>query len=294
MKPWGDTGPRIVVTGATGAVGRHLARRLGAGAQARLLVRDAEKAARLGLPDDAVVTGDYQDRSRLEEVLAGADAVFVVTANPLRPADDANILAAARARGVRRAVKLSWTAVADPDATDLIARWNRDSEALLHDSGLDWTVLRMRSPMSNTLAWASAIRKESVVRSFAGDAPTACVDPRDVAEAAARVLTEPGHESRTYALTGPEELTPREQTRQLADVLRRPLRFEELTAEQALTRWRERLPEPLAQALLEVAERRGGPGTGPGHDGEGDLEALLGHAPTPYRQWAADHAAHFC
>ncbi|WP_338784216.1 NAD(P)H-binding protein [Streptomyces sp. DG1A-41] len=289
MRQWADAGLRIVVTGATGAVGRHVACRLGGRGQARLLVRDAAKAARLGLAD-GVVTGDYQDRSRLTEVLAGADAVFVVTANPLCPEDDENILAVARAQGVRRAVKLSWTAVADPDATDLIARWNRDSEALLRDSGLDWSVLRMRSPMSNTLAWAPAIREESVVRSLGGGSPTACVDPCDVAEVAVRVLTEPGHESRTYALAGPEDLTPREQTRQLSDVLGRPLRFEELTADQALARWRERLPEPLARALLEVAERRGGPGA---EHGESDLEALLGRKPATYRQWAVDHAANF-
>ncbi|MEV6809030.1 NAD(P)H-binding protein [Streptomyces sp. NPDC051132] len=289
MRQWSDDGPRIVVTGATGAVGRHVARRLGAPGRARLLVRDEVKAARLGLPD-GVVTGDYRDRSRLAEVLAGADAVFVVTANPLRPEDDAGILAAAREQGVRRAVKLSWTAVADPDATDLIASWNRDSEALLRESGLEWTVLRMRSPMSNTLAWAPSIRAESVVRSLGGDAATACVDPRDVAEVAVRALTEPGHASRTYALSGPEELTPREQTRQLSEVLRRPLRFEELTAGQALARWRERLPEPLARALLDVAERRGGPGA---RHGGSDLEELLGRKPATYRQWAADHAADF-
>ncbi|MET9077976.1 NAD(P)H-binding protein [Streptomyces sp. NPDC004232] len=289
MKPWAGGGPKVVVTGATGAVGRHVARRLGALGCARSLVRDAQKAARLGL-SDGVVTGDYQDRARLDEVLAGADAVFVVTADPLRPQHDENILAAARAQGVRRAVKLSWTAVADPDADDLIARWNRDSEALLRDSGLDWTVLRMRSPMSNTLSWAPSIRAESVVRSLGGDAATSCVDPRDVAEAAVRALTEPCHGSRTYALTGPQALTPREQTRLLSDVLRRPLHFEELTAHQALARWRERLPAPLAQALLDVAERRAAPAA---EQGGGDLQALLGRETTTYRQWAVDHAANF-
>lgn len=289
MKQWAGEGPKIVVTGATGAVGRHVACRLEAPGGARLLVRDADKAARMELPGE-IVTGDYQDRARLEEVLAGADAVFVVTANPLRPKDDENILQAARSQEVRRAVKLSWTAVTDPDADDLIAAWNRDSEALLRDSGLDWTVLRMRSPMSNTLSWAASIRAESVVRSPGGDARTACVDPRDVADVAVRALTGPGHEAKAYALTGPQPLTPREQTEQLSEVLRRPLGFEELTIDQALARWRERLPEPLAQALAEAAERRAADasvGT------ECDLEALLGRPATTYRKWAADHASSF-
>lgn len=281
--------PKIVVTGATGAVGRHVARMLPAGGGARLLVRDVDKARRMGLPGE-LVPGDYQDRPGLERALRGAEALFVVTANPLRPADDENILAAARAGGVRRVVKLSWLAVADPAAVDPIARWNRDSEDLLRSSGLGWTVLRMRTPMSNALAWAPSIRGEGVVRAFGGTARTACVDPRDVAAVAVRALTAPGHEGRTYALTGPGPISVREQVQELSRVLRRPIGFEELTAGQALERWRERLPEPLAQALLEVALRRS---TGVSAHGEGDVEAVTGRAPASFAAWAADHAPDF-
>lgn len=277
------------MTGATGAVGRHVARMLPAGADVRLFVRDVAKARRTGLRGEPV-PGDYQDRPGLERAMEGADAVFVVTANPLRPADDENILAAARARGVRRAVKLSWLGAADPAADDLIARWNRDAEALLRSSGLDWTVLRMRTPMSSTLAWAPSIRAEGVVRALGGSARTACVDPRDVAAVAVGALTGPGHAGRTYALTGPGPVSAREQVQELARVLRRPIRFEELTADQALARWRERLPEPIARALLEVAERRS---TGASEYGEGDVEAVTGRPPASFAAWAADHGPDF-
>ncbi|MEV7522686.1 NAD(P)H-binding protein [Streptomyces sp. NPDC091371] len=281
--------PKVVVTGATGAVGRHVARMLPAGADVRVLARDVDKARRIGLRGE-LVPGDYQDRPGLERALRGADAVFVVTANPLRPADDENILAAARAGGVRQAVKLSWLAVADPAADDLIARWNRDSEELLRTSGLGWTVLRMRTPMSNALAWASSIRAGGVVRALGGTARTACVDPRDVAAVAVRALTEPGHEGRTYAMTGPEPISVREQVQELSRLLRRPIGFEELTADQALARWRERLPEPLAQALLEAAVRRS---AGASRDSAGDVEAVTGRAPASFAAWAADHAPDF-
>ncbi|MCJ0871900.1 NAD(P)H-binding protein [Streptomyces sp. AP-93] len=282
--------PDIVVIGATGAVGRHVARLLPAGTGVRLLVRDVDKARRMGLPGE-LAAGDCQDRPSLERALRGADAVFVVTANPLRPADDENILAAARAGGVRHAVKLSWLAVADPAADDLIARWNRDSEELLRSSGLGWTVLRMRTPMSNALAWAPSIRGEGVVRALGGSARTACVDPRDIAAVAVRALTETGHEGRTYAMTGPAPISAREQVQELSRVLRRPIGFEELTTDQALARWRERLPEPIAQALLEAAARRS---TGASAHGEGDVEAVTGRAPAAFAAWAADHAADFC
>jgi uncharacterized protein YbjT (DUF2867 family) len=289
VRPWSSVGPKVVVTGATGAVGQHVARELAAVSDVRSLVRDADKAARLGLPEEIVV-GDYQDRVALARVLTGADAVFMVTANPLRPQDDENILAAARTAGVRRAVKVSWLAVADPAADDLIARWNRDSEVLWRASELSVTVLRMRTPMSSTLSWAASIREESVVRALSGTARTACVDPRDVAEVAVQALTCPGHEGNTYALTGPEMLSARDQTEQLSLILRRPLRFEPLTPDQALERWSKRYPEPIARALLEGAERRA---AGAAAHVEGAIASLTGRAPATYGSWAADHAAAF-
>ncbi|MHC0433275.1 NAD(P)H-binding protein [Streptomyces sp. O3] len=281
--------PRVVVTGATGAVGRHVTRLLARRGAVRSLVRDADKAARLGLPG-RIVVGDYSRPQGLEPAFAGADAVFVVTADPLRPEQDAHILDAAKAAGVRRAVKLSWLAVADPDADDLVARWNRESERSLRAFGLDWTVLRIRTPMSNALSWAASIREESVVRALGGHARTACVDPRDVAEAAVRVLTEEGHAGRTYALTGPEAVSAREQTEQLGRALGRPLGFEELTEERALERWSARLPTALAEALLQAARRRG---AGESGGVTGDLAELLGRAPATFAAWADDHAAEF-
>ncbi|MFI8518798.1 NAD(P)H-binding protein [Streptomyces sp. NPDC085481] len=290
--------PGIVVTGATGAVGRHVARLLATPGRTAptLLVRDPDKAASLRLPG-TVAEGDYADGDRLRRALDGAGAVFVVTANPLRPEDDENLLAAARATGVRHAVKLSWLGVADPGADDLVATWNRRAEDLWRASGLSWTVLRIRTPMSNALAWASSIREHGVVRALGGAARTACVDPRDVAEAAVRALTEPDrHASATYALTGPQDLSAREQTAVLSEVLGRRLEFEDLTAEEARAGWVRRYGEPIADALLAGARRRGGGTTGPaGSAGRVDdtLATLIGRPPTTFAAWAADHAALF-
>jgi uncharacterized protein YbjT (DUF2867 family) len=285
VRAWSGKGAKVVVTGATGAVGRHVTRFLAADCQVRLLVRDAGRAAALALPGDVVV-GDYADRPLLARVLDGADSVFVVTADPLRPEQDEHILAAARAGGVRRAVRMSWLAVADPDADDLIARWNRHAEELMRGSGLDWTVLRMRTPMTGTLSWAASIRAERVVRALGGDARTACVDPRDVAEVAVRALTGPGHEGRTYALTGPEPLSAREQTAQLARALGQPLAFEELTREQAMERWRAKLPEPVAVALREAADRRADAAAS---HVTNDVATVTGRPAGTFEQWAKDH-----
>ncbi|QES48914.1 hypothetical protein DEJ50_14910 [Streptomyces venezuelae] len=271
----------VVVTGATGAVGRYVAH--GLGSAGRLLVRDAGRAAALGLPG-RVLVGDYREPEGLRRAFEGAGAVFAVTNNPLRPADDENIVAAARAAGVGHVVKVSWLGVADPGADDLVARWNREAEERLRASGLLWTVLRLRSPMSNALGWAAGVRAEGVVRALGGDAATAAVDPRDVAEVAVAAVRDPAaHAGRVYGLTGPVALSARQQTAELAAVLGRPLRFEELSEEQALAGWRRKLPEPVAQALLAAARRRA---DGAAASVLPTVAEVTGRAPGTFRGWA--------
>ncbi len=193
----------VVVCGATGTVGRRVAHGLaGRTGELRVLTRDPRRAAAEGIPGRAVGV-DFADRGTLGPALQGADALLVVTADPLRPDHDENILAAARERGVRHVVKLSALAVTDPAADDLVTRWQRRNEDLLRSCGLSWTLLRPRAFMTHALGWAASVRSERVVRALHGDSKNACIDPADIAAVAVRTLTEPGHEGRTYALTGP-------------------------------------------------------------------------------------------
>ncbi|MFE4519868.1 NAD(P)H-binding protein [Kitasatospora sp. NPDC056783] len=278
----------ILLTGVTGTIGREVARLLASTRPLRVLVRDP---ARLTPPgrDVEVATGAYADHDALLRALGGVRAAFLVTNDPTQP-DDARFIAAAAAAGVRHVVKLSAYAVAEEDADDLITRWQRANEELIRRSGLDWTILRPRAFMSNSLAWASSIRSEGVVRSLNPHSRNACVDPRDIARIAALALTEPGHAGRIHPLTGPEAVTSAEQTSNLAAVLRRPLRIEELTPEQAAAQWSKRHPAPVVEALLQSAERQA---RGLKATVEPAFEQLTGLRPRPYRAWAADHASAF-
>ncbi|WP_128375765.1 SDR family oxidoreductase [Streptomyces cavernae] len=275
----------ILVTGVTGTVGAAVVRALGPHQQVRALARRPELAPS-GIE---VYQGEYADHDALLRALTGVRAAFLVTNSPVEP-DDERFTAAAREAGVQHLVKLSAQAVADETADDLITRRQRHNETVIRSSGLDWTLLRPRAFMSNTLSWAPSIRAHGVVRALYGMAPNSCVDPRDIAEVAARVLTEPGHEGRTYALTGPEPITPEEQTRQLGDVLGRPLRFAELTPEQALAHLTTRYPQPVARALVESAGR-----TAAGAKAEVSpaVAELTGRPARTFRTWAAEHAAAF-
>lgn len=281
----------ILLTGATGRIGRLVARRLTGAAPLRLLTRDPARAAGLAGPQVDVVGGDFDDPESLRRALAGVQSALLVTADPLTHAHDEHFLSAARAAGVRHVVKLSALAVTDPEAEDLITVWQRHNERLLHDCGLSWTLLRPRAFMSNTLAWAASVREEGVVRAQNGTAVNATVDPRDVADVAARALLDgDGHAGQAYALTGPEALSAVRQTELLGEVLRRPVRFVELTEDEARERLHARYPAALADALVESAAR-GRAGAKARVDPT--LPRLLGRPAGGYREWASDHVAAF-
>ncbi|KOU20005.1 nucleoside-diphosphate sugar epimerase [Streptomyces sp. WM6372] len=277
----------ILVTGATGTVGRELVRRLPAGLAVRVMAREPARVA--GAPAAAeVVRADYGDPRSLARALDGVKAAFLLTGRV--GDDDEHFVRAAQSAGVRHVVKLSAAAVADPHADDLITRWQRATEELLRGSGMDWTLLRPRAFMSNALSWAASIRSDGVVRALYGGSANACVDPRDIAEAAVRALTEDGHAGRAYTLTGPGAISAAEQTAQLAELLGRPLRFEELGPQRARTALAARYPREIAEALLASAERqRAGAKAGV----DATLPGLLGRPAGTFRGWAEDHLSAF-
>ncbi|MFD4972640.1 SDR family oxidoreductase [Streptomyces sp. NPDC058424] len=278
----------ILVTGATGTIGREVVRRLPADLAVRVMARDPSRVERTS-PHMDVVAGDYADPHSLDHALRGVSRAFVLTSR-VGGDDDARFLRAARSAGVRHLVKVSAAAVADHGADDLITRWQRANEELLMGSGMRWTVLRPRSFMSNTLSWAASIGSEGVVRGLYGASVNACVDPRDVAAAAVYALTEDGHGGRIYTLTGPEPISAVEQTAQLGRLLGSPLRFEELSLDQARARLRERHHADVLEALLASAERQR---VGAKAGVEDTVLRLTGRPARSFRTWAEDHLEAF-
>lgn len=280
----------IAVAGATGTVGGLVARLLAEDHPVRLLARDPGRPAEPGIPGEAVAA-DFGDPASLAAALAGTHALFVVTANPLRPEHDLNLLAAARESGVGHIVELSALAVAGEQADDLITRWQRGNEDHIRARGLPWTIPRPRSFMPNTLAWAPSIRTRGLVQAPDGTSRNACVAPQDIATVAAPALTGAAGEGMTYPLTGPEALSAADQTAVPAEVLGRPVRFVGTTLEQAYQAWSRRYPEPVAQTLLDSARRQ--------HEGakqfiDPAVEKLLGRPALTYRDWAQQAPAPLC
>ncbi|HEY1484454.1 MAG TPA: NAD(P)H-binding protein, partial [Micromonosporaceae bacterium] len=220
----------ILVTGATGTVGRQLvAQLLASGESVRVLVRDP---ASPDLPAAAErARGDLSDPAGLSAPLDGVDAAFLVWpfTSPEAAAEIAPGVVRAIAEKVPRIVYLSAEAVehkADGGFWGAIER-------LVRQYAREWTLLRPTGFAKNTLIWADQIKAGDVVRWPFADAARSLIHEADIARVAVRALTSDGHTGAAYVLSGPESLTQAEQVRTIGAAIGRPLRFEEIPREQA-------------------------------------------------------------
>ncbi|MFJ9840731.1 NAD(P)H-binding protein [Kitasatospora sp. NPDC101155] len=280
----------FLITGATGNVGRVLVDHLlEAGVPVRAVTRNPESSK---LPANAeVVSGDPSSPESLSEALSAVSALFL---NPAAVGGStAKLLELARERGVKRVVMLSSDTVVDDAAeqSDSIAAWHKQIEETVAASGLEWTILRAGEFATNLLGlWAPQIRATGVVRAPYGQGTTAPIHERDIAATAVRALLTDDHLGETYSLTGPKSLTRIEMVEIIAQVLDRPVRFEELVPEQALQAiLAQGTPKPIADSILALQAESVGR---PAHVGTG-VEAITGQPARPFAEWVADHAGAF-
>jgi uncharacterized protein YbjT (DUF2867 family) len=179
-------------------------------------------------------------------------------------------------------VLISSGAVVD-DQPNPVAALHAAAEHAVRESGLAWTILRPRWFAANSLWWAPAIRAGRPVRGAYPEAVTAPIHEADIADVAVEALTGTGHDGATYLLTGPEILTQAEQIEVLG------AKFERITPEQARDELLRSVPAAIADTLL--AQQAGL--TARDIRLSGDVEAVTGHPPRTFRQWAGEHRAAF-
>ncbi len=276
----------IVVTGATGNVGRPLVELL---ASAGETVTAVSRRPAAGLP--AGVThrqGDLADVAGLKGLFEGAEAVYLLVAGLGDELSPDEIVAAAVAAGVRRIVFQSSQLVGtrtDSVSHEILRRF----ETAVRESGLDWTVLRPGGFASNTFLWAEQVRSARTVAAPFADVALPVVDPSDIAEVAAQALRDPAHTGRTYVLTGPVAVSPREQVAALAGAVGDAVGFAAQSAEEARSQLVRFLPADAVDGMLSVMgapraeEQRVSP----------DVERVLGRAPRPFSAWAERNAPAF-
>ncbi|GAA1665914.1 NAD(P)H-binding protein [Glycomyces endophyticus] len=269
----------IVVTGATGNVGRPLVEALLAKGQEVTAVSRGEAEFPPGV---AHRTADLGEPETLAAAFAGADKLFLLTRD--HEIDIAPVLAAAEEAGIGRVVLLSSERAATRPSPEVQVYDNA-----LTASDLEWTILRPGGFASNALLWSDSIRKERSMTAPFGDVGLPLIDPRDIAEVAAAVLTEEGHDCRIYMLSGPELMSPRGQAAAIGAAIGEPVAFTEQTREEAYEQFLAFWPAEVVEGSLEVmgspsaAEQRISP----------EVERLLGRPATTFAAWAERNAAAF-
>ncbi|MBT2235346.1 NAD(P)H-binding protein [Nonomuraea sp. NEAU-A123] len=270
----------ILVTGATGNVGRPLVEALVAGGEQVTAVSRKISEVPEGVRHQQA---DLAEPASLKPALQGAEALFLLTSPDFMANGDlGDVMNVVRAAGVRRVVLLSSHGVGT-------GRHPSRLEDAVKRSGLEWTMLRPGNFTSNAVQWADSVRAERLVRAPFGDVAVPAIDPADIAEAAAVALREPGHEGNVYTLTGPVPISPRQQAAAIGDALGEPVRFVEQSREEARDQMLRYMPEPVVEATLgalgapSAAEQQVSP----------DVERLLGRSPRTFAEWAERNVAAF-
>ena len=280
---------RILVTGATGNVGRQVVSQLLAtDVRVRALIRNPDAA---GLPPEVErVRGDLTVPATLDGCLDGVDAMFLVWSAP----PGAALAAMDRmTKQARRIVFLSsphrtphpFFQASQPNP---VAALHAEIERLIEASGLPWTFLRPGMFAANALSWwAPQIRAGDVVRWPYATAPTAPIHERDIAAVAVRTLLDAGHDGAEYVLTGPQSLSQLEQVITIGEVIGRSLRFEEMSPEE--TRREFRAPATVVNMLLNAwAAAIGQPAFV-----TSTVAEITGRPARTFRDWVTDHAEEF-
>jgi uncharacterized protein YbjT (DUF2867 family) len=266
----------ILVTGATGKVGRFVVRGLLERGDAVLaLVREPATA---GLPAETkLVRGDIRAPDLLAEDLDGIDGVFLVW--PFLIADGADDVVEALAGRAQRVVYLS----AEPASHRPDSFWAVVERAVERFAG-EWTFLRPTGFAANTVMWADQIRRSDVVRWVYGQAARSLIDERDIAAVAVRALTEAGHDGARHVLSGPRAVKQVEQVETIGDAIGRRLRWEEISRDE-VQRELEGLPDSALDTWASFVSEPEVVTT--------TVEVLTGTPARQFSEWARDNSDRF-
>ncbi|MEV6591771.1 NAD(P)H-binding protein [Streptomyces acidicola] len=273
----------IVVTGATGNIGRTLVPLLAE--RGEDVVAVSRRPQPEGLPAGGRhAQADVGNSASMRPVLDGADSLFLLLGGELNSHGESpdTLIGAALDAGVKRFVLLS-SQINSTRPEALSHTRLRDFEAAVRASGADFTILRPGGFASNALAWAESVRAQRTIFAPFGDVTLPVIDPADIAAVAAAALHEEGHAGRTYELTGPEAISPRQQAAVISQSLGEDVTFVELSREQAQAHMAQFMPEDVIDGTLDIlgvplpAEQAISP----------DTENVLGRPARPFGEWVA-------
>ncbi|HGN2287763.1 TPA: SDR family oxidoreductase [Proteus mirabilis] len=200
----------IVITGATGLLGQHVIENLLQTVPANQIVafaRDVKKGSSLSQKGVLVRQADYNDKASLITALQGVDKLLLISSSEVgkRTIQHRNVIEAAKSADVQF---IAYTSILHADRSPLSLHVEHvETEKMLADSGISYTLLRNGWYTENYLASVPAALEHGVFLGAAGDGKIASATRADYALAAARVISEEGHIGKVYELAGDEAWT---------------------------------------------------------------------------------------
>lgn len=243
----------FLVTGATEKVGQAVLAELSAKAvPVRVLVEDASQLGPVAANVE-IIQAEVCDEHSLKQALAGVEAAFL--AAPLGPKMTefhARFAAAAKSVGMPRIVQLSGVGADAGMCCIRALRWWGQSETAV--SGFpSVTHLRPTFLMQILLKFYSSVGPQGVIAGPFRSGKWSFVDGRDVGAVAAVALMNPEYAGRTLTVTGSEELTYAEVAERLSKVLDKPVKYVDITANEARGRLQTYgAPPVMIEAMLEL------------------------------------------
>ena len=196
---------KVAVTAASGRLGSEIVKALlehPSAPEVVGLARTPGHAEHLGVE---VRPGDYDNPGELQDSLDGVDAVLLVSgmdAPDKRIGQHRNVIAAATEAGVARIVYTSIQGAEEATAFSPVVQSNRQTEADVRDSGLDWVIGRNGIYIEADVDYVDTYVQEGGIRNCAGEGRCGYTTRPELAQAYAQMLTDGRHDGRTYNLHG--------------------------------------------------------------------------------------------
>ncbi|EFW1906495.1 NAD(P)H:quinone oxidoreductase [Shigella sonnei] len=254
----------IAITGATGQLGHYIIESLMKtvpASQIVAIVRNPAKAQALAAQGITVRQADYGDEAALTSALQGVEKLLLISSSEVgqRAPQHRNVINAAKAAGVKF---IAYTSLLHADTSPLgLADEHIETEKMLADSGIVYTLLRNGWYSENHLASAPAALEHGVFIGAAGDGKIASATRADYAAAAARVISEAGHEGKVYELAGDSAWTLTQLAAELTKQSGKQVTYQNLSeADFAAALKSVGLPDGLADMLADsdVGASKGG------------------------------------
>lgn len=225
----------IVVTGATGQLGRHVLEALlerGVPAQDITATgRSVEKLADFASRGVKVQPMDYADAGSVEAALKGARRVLLISGSEVgqRVEQHCTVIGAAKAAGVEL---LAYTSIANADTTAMVlADEHKATESLLRESGVPFVLLRNGWYLENYTEQLAGTLAQGAVAGSAGNGKVSGAARVDYAEAAAAVLMADGQAGKVYELGGDEAFSMADLAAEISAATGKAVSYNDLPAE---------------------------------------------------------------